>query len=310
MGLYDFTYQLPDNFEKRVNQYLIQYGEEKLAIAFSKCTYEYENLGLAYYAGLKGDNWNKNAIDFTIEGASSEIQLLKAHKKKMMEIIDKALQSSKSGLLIRNLFLLENEEMGIVLPESNGDRLNADIERANSILKDLIYISERVCSNYTYNESSNENCLNDFYRDMLSGMGYMELKDQTRHGLSESGNDAGEVDILLSKDNKEIALIEGLKLDSVNRSVINKHIQKAISNYNALGTPTFILAYVATSDFSSFWDRYYNYLCNYDFRITIESKVCELTYPNAGTRIANCVLSRDGFGFPVYFIAIKLMKSK
>ena len=57
-------------------------------------------------------------------------------------------------------------------------------------------------------------------------------------------NDAGKVDILLKKDDTEVAIIEGLKLDCVIQNYIKNHIDKAVVNYNALGTATFIAAYV------------------------------------------------------------------
>ena len=52
MGLYDFTYVIPNNFKKRVIQYLQQQNME-LADAFAGCKYEYEDVGLAFYAGIK-----------------------------------------------------------------------------------------------------------------------------------------------------------------------------------------------------------------------------------------------------------------
>ena len=52
MESYDFTYKIPDNFHWRTFQYLQQKNNE-LATAFYKCTYEYNEVGLAFYAGLK-----------------------------------------------------------------------------------------------------------------------------------------------------------------------------------------------------------------------------------------------------------------
>ena len=34
---------------------------------------DYEDLGLAYYAGMKGDNWDKKALDFTVEGSPATL---------------------------------------------------------------------------------------------------------------------------------------------------------------------------------------------------------------------------------------------
>ena len=65
MGEYDFTYVLPNNFRSRVVQFLRQFNNSKVVNAFFNCKYEYVDVGLAYYAGLKGDNWNKKALDFT-----------------------------------------------------------------------------------------------------------------------------------------------------------------------------------------------------------------------------------------------------
>lgn len=184
--------------------------------------------------------------------------------------------------------------------------MNADIEIAKVVLSDLIQIGERVCLNYSFDENSTENSINDYFRDMLSVKGYKEVKDQTRHGISTNGKDAGEVDILLSKNGKEIAIYEGLKLDSVNQSYISTHIDKSIVNYNSLGTATFIVSYVNTTDFESFWKRYSAYIEAYNFSLEVKRKYAEMTYPNASTRVASMILSRDGYDFPTYFIALKI----
>lgn len=136
--------------------------------------------------------------------------------------------------------------------------------------------------------------------------GYDEVKDQTRHGISTIGKDAGEVDILLTKDGKEIAIFEGLKLDSVSTAYIDAHIDKAITNYNALGTATFIVAYVNCANFESFWERYSNHIENYTFPIQTRTDFKALPHPSAAARVAMQILSRDGYDFPAYFIAFKI----
>lgn len=308
MGDYDFTYSLPVNFNKRIVQFLKQCGKGIIADAFQRCEYDYEDLGLAYYAGLRGDNWNKNAIDITFEGVKEDILLLQSSKDILKEVIEKALKPSESGLLVRNIFYLEADFSleTTYIPLSNASRLNADIDTANSVLADLIKIGERICLNSSFNESSSEDSINDSFRDMLIVMGYDEVKDQTRHGISSSGKSAGEVDILLTKNGKEIAIYEGLKLDSVRTSYIDEHIEKSIINYNALGTATFIVAYVNSANFESFWERYFDYVQHYKFPLQVKKKFCQLTHPNAATRIATLILTRDGYDFPVYFVAIKI----
>lgn len=101
MGAYDFTYEIPDNFNKRVVQYLQQIGNAKIATAFMRCKYEYEKIDLAYYAGLKGgDTWDKYALDFTIEGMKEHISVLQASDRIIKSALDKALKPNESGFLV------------------------------------------------------------------------------------------------------------------------------------------------------------------------------------------------------------------
>ena len=86
MGEFDFTYELPGNFQRRVVQYLQQTGSAKVAEAFLRCRYEYDVLGFAYYEGIRGDNWNKKAVDFTIEGKRGDIAIEEITKKRLLMI--------------------------------------------------------------------------------------------------------------------------------------------------------------------------------------------------------------------------------
>lgn len=308
MGMYDFSYEIPGNFNKRVYQFLQQVGRVNVAEAFGRCKYEYEDVGLAYYAGMKGDNWDKKALDFTIEGRESDIALLRSCDGIVKDAIGKALRPTETGFLIRKTYYFEDDSADELVEGhvSNQERLNADIASAQVVLRDLLQIGERVCSNQYYDASTSENRINDYFRDMLLAKGYDETKDQTRHGISASGKDAGEVDILLTQNGKEIAIFEGLKLESVRTAYIDEHIDKAIINYNALGTATFIVAYVNTGDFESFWERYSNHVQVYGFPLTVKESFKESVHPNAATRVGSLILSRDGFDFPVYFIAFKI----
>ena len=308
MGAFDFSYKIPENFNKRVVQFLQQFGKNNIAEAFQRCEYEYEDVGLAYYAGLRGDNWDKKAVDFTFEGIKTDIALLQSSDTILKDAIGRALKPNESGYLVRNIFYFDTDISleKTIIPSSNEERLNIDMETAQNVLDDLIQIGERVCLNASFNASSSENSINDYFRDMLFIKGYNEVKDQTRHSISVNGKDAAEVDILLTKDGREIAIFEGLKLDSVRIAYIDEHINKSIINYNALGTATFIVAYVNSANFESFWEKYSEHIRNYDFPIQIKKPFYQLAYPNAATRITTLILTRDGFDFPVYFIAFRI----
>ena len=305
MGEFDFTYRLPQNFSRRVVQYLEQLESPNVARAFQNCTYDYEDLGLAYYAGMKGDNWDKKALDFTVEGSPRDIALLKSKGHILKESISKSLKSSESGFLLKEIYYFESESVEPI-SLSNAARLNADIASSQVVLRDLLQIGQRFCLNCAFNGASSENSMNDYFRDLLFMKGYTEIKDQTRHGLSVNKKDSAEVDILLTKDGKEIAIYEGLKLSSVSTTYIDTHISKAVVNYNALGTSTFIVAYVDVSDFDSFWNRYVSYLQSYSFPLLVKSPIEVYPYPDAAARVASTILSRDDYDFPVYFVAFKI----
>lgn len=81
MGRYDFTYTIPNAFKKNMIQYLIQNYRANIAQAYDRVRFEYNDLGFARYAGLSGDNWNKHAIDVTLEGSENDIELLKSSRK-------------------------------------------------------------------------------------------------------------------------------------------------------------------------------------------------------------------------------------
>lgn len=306
MGEYDFTYEFPSDFESRLLQLLQQdVSEKKAAMAFRRCKYEYEDLGLAYYAGLRGDNWDKRALDFTIEGAKNDIDILKQYAVSLKGgALSKALRPTTSGFLVRNvLYIVTDVE---VFPVTDEERFKIDVATANSVLGSLLKIGDRICANATYNANSSENSMNDFFRDSLSLMGYTEVKDQTRHGVSLSGKDAAEVDILIAKEGKEVAIFEGLKLDSINSAYIADHIDKTLINYNVLGTATFIVAYVSIEDFGSFWNRYEAYLKRYNYPLGIKRQLETKAAPNAAIRIADIVFSKSEFDFITYFIALNI----
>lgn len=213
MGEYDYSYSLPVDFENRVEHILRQISSSKVSDAFKACSCEHENVGLAYYAGLRGDNWNMQALDFTVEGPSCCIKVLENDEASVRRALSKGLNSRKSGFQLRGLLLLP--DAASAYPATNDERFHVDVESARAVLIDIIEIGNQLCLNSLFNYERSEDNINDYVRDMLVNRGYKEIRDQTRHGLSVSGKSAGEVDLLISKAGKEAALIEGLKLGSV-----------------------------------------------------------------------------------------------
>lgn len=195
---------------------------------------------------------------------------------------------------------------GAMLPVSNEDRLNTTLLEASRVLNDIIRSCETVCINQDCNYGKLENQINDYIRDLLEARGYSQIRDQSRHGVSSNGENAGEVDLLLKRNDREVAIIEGLKLDSINKSYIKEHIDKAVVNYNPLGTPTFLIAYVGAANFAGFWNRLYSYLTLYEYPLEVKRELRELVQTTAAIKVAEILLDKDGFVFPMYFLAVNI----
>lgn len=203
MGEYDYSYNLPVDFENRVERILRQTSSSKVSDAFKACSCEYENVGLAYYAGLRDDNWNMQALDLTVEGPSCCIKVLENDEASVRRALSKGLKSRESGFLLRDLLLFPDASS--TYPATNDERFHIDVESARAVLADIIAIGNQLCLNSLFRHERSEDNINDYVRDMLINRGYEEIRDQTRHGLSASGKSAGEVDLLISKAGKEAA---------------------------------------------------------------------------------------------------------
>lgn len=303
-----YTYKVPENFKSRVIQYMRQLASTPdFSSAFERCDVEFEDLGNAYYAGMKPSPWDSNALDVTLFGTSECVESLERNRGFLLEAINKALRTAETGFILHKLFIVENELPGGSRFASNDDRLNADLESSRCVMNDIVRVGERLSANAYYTNETPEDSINDWVRDALSLVGYSEAKDQTRHGLSASGSSSGEVDILLCKDGHEVAILEGLKLTSVDKSYIDSHINKASINYNPLGTAVFVVAYVSSAEFGLFWERCFEYLRKRDYRLQVKVPITVEPYQNAAIRVTSMILSRDGYDFPLYFVAIKLL---
>lgn len=150
----------------------------------------------------------------------------------------------------------------------------------------------------------NENEFNDAIRDNLCMI--YDIYDQTRQGESGTGKQAGEIDLLI-KDKRGLpyALIEALRLSSLDKATLNHHITKVLSKYDPIGCPyVFIFTYATGSNFDSFWSKYYQHLREYEFPYKTVSPVCECDNIYTESRHAYAILERSGIAFKVHFYAI------
>ena len=136
--------------------------------------------------------------------------------------------------------------------------------------------------------------------------GLFTVADQTRYGMSASRKEAGEADLILRKDGKDVAIVEGLKLAYVDDASLKRHINKVLNNYNVLGIPTYFLIYAIAKKFDKFWKRLYSYLELYDYPFPMIGNMETINVPFATVRVAGLTLEKEGHGLEVTFIVVNL----
>ena len=167
----------------------------------------------------------------------------------------------------------------------------------HNVIKALLSIQR---NKFFYDAEENE--LNDALKSCL-GMVY-DTFDQTRQGVSETGNSSGSVDLLICQDSFPIAIIEALKLNSVNKSSIHRHINKLLVNYDPNGLPyAFLIAYYTEKAFSTFCTSFEEYIRQYSYPYPVAEGLTVLGCDYAELFQAAIILHRNGKPITLFFIA-------
>lgn len=167
----------------------------------------------------------------------------------------------------------------------------------HNVIKALLSIQR---NKFFYDAEENE--LNDALKSCL-GMVY-DTFDQTRQGVSETGNSSGSVDLLICQDSFPIAITEALKLNSVNKSSIQRHINKLLVNYDPNGLPyAFLIAYYTEKAFSTFCTSFEEYIRQYSYPYPVAEGLTVLGCDYAELFQAAITLHRNGKPITLFFIA-------
>jgi hypothetical protein len=111
------------------------------------------------------------------------------------------------------------------------------------------------------NIGKDENSRNKFVTTYLSNKGLI-AKDQSQWGLSATGKNPGELDLIIENDKGELLTIfEGVNLKSLNARTLNEHILKTILKYDVNGLPEkYLGVYYTGKSFVNFTGKYFKYL--------------------------------------------------
>jgi hypothetical protein len=173
-------------------------------------------------------------------------------------------------------------------------------------MKDLLRACVKLQANIHY-RNAREDTRNDYIRDLLSMKKY-SVKDQTRRGYSASGLNAGEADIYVEVDGMPFTLIEALNLDSLDKTYLNKHLDK-IFGYDTTGHKFNVcLSYVEAKDFASFWDSYCKHVVSYNYPYSlIEAQAdADRDFPYSEIRFMMTTHNRSGKLTMLFHIAIRI----
>lgn len=156
---------------------------------------------------------------------------------------------------------------------------------------------------------ASEDDRNDYIRDMLGRYDEYEIKDQTRRGLSASGDSPGEVDLYVEKDKMPFTIIEALNLSSLNQSYLAKHINKIYTYDTAGNTFNICLVYAELKSFASFWEKYCKFVSEYDFPYPMveTDEIIDSRYCGTEIKIMSTTHNRSGQLTRLYHICVKIL---
>jgi len=154
-----------------------------------------------------------------------------------------------------------------------------------------------------------ENNRNTFIANVLHNKGY-NVADQTLRGISASGKQAGEIDILIKDaQNNDISIIEAFNLDSLKQKYIELHINKLLFNYNRAGlAENYILIYSDANHFIDLWSKYQQFINEMqltDCQLTELSDISD-SIPNIEIKAAKALHSRNNKQETVYHIFVNM----
>ena len=116
-----YTYDVPIAIQQQLVAVLRSNGQIQLSEMISVARLDFDDVGLAYYAGLRGDNWDKHALDCNIYVAEKHMSDIQRMKDILKNWIQKLLPHD-TGLLMRDISVIPKiDGENITLPEAHGE---------------------------------------------------------------------------------------------------------------------------------------------------------------------------------------------
>lgn len=182
---------------------------------------------------------------------------------------------------------VKNSIIGSSIHNNSIEHPRKMIDPGESLLKDLIDKAHRVMERNS-SQVKLEDLHNDDFTHWLRDKGYY-VTDQTRSGRSAVS--VGEVDIMVrSKNGTPVSIIEAFRLTTCgdSNSIVDKHINKLLSNYDTAGlVRNFILIYAESPDFMKLWMDYFTYTQKLNDKINFTSKHKLISFKDVTTEFVH-----------------------
>lgn len=185
--------------------------------------------------------------------------------------------------------------------ENSTDTVINDIRiPEKELVEKILRALSKLQRNHNYGTLSSEDTMNDYIRDILDES-YV-IKDQTRQGNSENGDSAGEIDIQICSEGLPVVMIEGIKLDSLSKEYLDKHIDKVLTKYDPNGCPyAFVIIYVTVKNLELFYNKLQQHLREYEFPYPKLTDIINVDTGYGELKHSNIILERNGQKTIVHF---------
>lgn len=190
----------------------------------------------------------------------------------LSQALDENLPSADKGEIRRVLRItpkLKPKDIIRVLPNNSFHKLNEFV--LESLISSLKMVMEKIHS-VREKQSNGSYKLENQYNDLLavilkSKFEYLnwQVTDQERVGLTQSGQDAGEADLIIQHMNNKFALIEPFRLAGKDKSVTQSHSKKTYDYCPNIENYYNVIYFIGTGSVDSCWESYKDDFISTDF---------------------------------------------
>lgn len=242
---------------------------------------------------------------YVVNGVSSGMSVQAVVDKAITQLTVKPqIETGSININGKNIYIIKvhriNEGTSLISDTLNDAPITDFIER-------LYNICIKLQGNAKYINAT-EDERNDYIRDMLEQYDDYEIKDQTRRGLSSTGNSSGEVDIYVEKERFPFTIIEALNLNSLDKNYLAKHLNK-IYTYDTTGNLFNVcLVYAELKNFAPFCEKYSDFVKGFTFPYPMTSidENIDAEFNGSEIKIITTTHNRSGKLTKLYHICMKI----